>query len=107
MNARQLEFMAYAIARDGIEARLRAASARLNAIPGIGSGPMGLTPDSVKQSAEYREARATYDDLHKLLGRLNARNVKRFAPELRAEREAARAAKLAALDGGKGAPIAA
>jgi hypothetical protein len=35
-------------------------SKALRAIPGIGGGPMGLTPDSVKNSPEYKAARAAW-----------------------------------------------
>lgn len=96
-NARAYQFAAYVAARDLLESQAKAAAKALAAIPGIGSGTMGLTPDSVKQSREYREAKALYSSAHEALRKLNAGNVKRFALELRREREAARAARMAAL----------
>lgn len=68
------------------------AGARLKAIPGVGSGAMGLTPDSVKQSAAYRDARREFDSAMRALQRFNAANVKRFAKEAAAERRAQREA---------------
>lgn len=89
-----LEFCAYRTARDILERRLAAASAAWNAIPGIGSGPMGLTPDSVKFSPEYRRAAGEYRAAHGALRELNRHNVKRFKSELARERQEIRAAKL-------------
>jgi hypothetical protein len=95
---RAIDFALYQVARDSREATLTAANAALQAIPGIGSGPMGLTPDHVRRSPEYQAARRAYDAAHHALGQLNGKWCKHFAPELRAEREARRAAKLAALE---------
>lgn len=90
-----LEFNAYRLARDTLERRMTAASKAWNSIPGIGSGIMGLTPDSVKQSPEYRQAAAECKAAHKALGELNGRNVKRFKAELARERQERREAMLA------------
>ena len=49
-------------ARDLLRGNLDRASAALGTVAGLGSGPLGLTPDSVKQSPEYREAKANYDE---------------------------------------------
>lgn len=92
---RAAEFAAFCKARAMIESELAQAGAALRAIPGVGSGPMGLTPDSVKFSPEFRAAKARHDIAFAALRRLNGHNVKRFAAELRQEREAARAAMLA------------
>lgn len=94
-NTRALQFAAYVAARDLLESQAMAAAKALAAIPGIGSGAMGLTPDSIKQSRDYREARAVHEAAHGALRALNAGNVKRFARELRQEREARRAARMA------------
>ncbi len=83
MNARAIEFAAFIAARDIIESDCRAASDRLAAL-GANSGPMGLTPDSVKFSPEFRQARADYESAFRALQSLNRRNAKRFAPEIRA-----------------------
>jgi len=51
-----------------------AASRVLKAL-GANSGPMGLTPDTVKQSPEYQEAKRKSDAAFKALRRFNAANV--------------------------------
>ena len=66
------------------------ASRALNAIAGVGTGAMGLTPSSVKASPEYRAARRAYDQRHADLAAFNARFVKQYATELAAERAARR-----------------
>lgn len=63
-----------------------AASKRLRAIPGISSGPMGLTPDAVKVTPEFRKARADYDAAAKTLKTYAAWYVKTFKKEITAER---------------------
>jgi hypothetical protein len=73
-------------------AAMDAAGARLKAIPGVGCGQMGLTPDWVKESAAYREARREFDCAMRALQRFNAANVKRFAKEAAADRRAQREA---------------
>ena len=88
------EFNAYRAARDVLNRRMDAASAALRAIPGIGSGRFGLTPDSVKFSPEYRRANGEYRAAFNALRELNGRCVKRFAKELARERAEIRAAML-------------
>lgn len=86
---------AYAVAkaaRAKLEAELTAASRQLNAIPGVGSGPMGLTPDAVKFAPEYRQARAAYEAARATLNELNRFINRTFAKEIRAERRARRTA---------------
>ncbi len=61
-------------ARNVLRAEYKAASDALNAIPGLSSGPMGLTPDSVRSSPEYRAARAASDRAFQALRRFNAAN---------------------------------
>jgi hypothetical protein len=73
------------------------ASARLKAIAGVSSGPMGLTPDSVKFSPEYRKARREFDSAMRALQSFNARHVRQFKHELARER----AARLASLANGE------
>lgn len=92
---RALEFMAYKAERDAIIAAQADNSARWQAIPGNGSGAYGLTPDSVKRSPEWQACYAANQRLHNALRRLNGANVKRFAVELRLERDAMRAGRLA------------
>lgn len=74
----------------------RAASADLQAIPGIGSGPMGLTPDAVKASPAYRAARARYDAATARLRKLNGLAMRHHGPAMRAHSIAARDARRAA-----------
>lgn len=59
-----------------IEARVRAASNELGAIAGVGMGEMGLTPDHVKQSPEYQEAKRRYRMAFEALREFNGRHAK-------------------------------
>lgn len=68
------------------------ASVALRSIAGVGSGRMGLTPDSVKFSAPYRDARRAYDIAAAELRRFAGAYCKAFAAELKAERAERRAA---------------
>jgi hypothetical protein len=62
-------------------------------------GQLNLTPDSIRQHLDYRRAHAALNASFEALRQFNGQHVKHFAPELRAERDAKRAAKLAALAG--------
>ena len=71
-----------------IEARLKAASA---AMPkGTGSGPMGLTPDAIKFSPEYRAAKLVVDRTMRELREFNRWFVPTFKKEISAEIRARR-----------------
>lgn len=59
------------------------AGAVKNAFP---RGPMGLTPDHVKASPEFRAASAAYNTAFQKLRQFNSSYVKTYAKELRAER---------------------
>lgn len=89
--------MTFAIAK-AVQAELERArddaSRALNALAGVGTGAMGLTPDSVKASPDYRAARRAYDQRHADLAAFNARFVKQYATELAADRAARRQASL-------------
>lgn len=87
-------FLAYRAARDSLERCARVASARLDAIPGTGSGPMGLTPACVKAKPEWQEAHCAYSQAHNALRELNGRCVKLFKRELAQERAERRAAMI-------------
>lgn len=65
------------------ESRCDDAPRALRAVPGVGSGPMGLTPDHVKVSPEYREARAAADKAFREMQRVNAWFCKTYAREYR------------------------
>ena len=79
-------------AKAALEANLAAAGKVLGAIPGVGTGPMGLTPDEVKFSPEYRNAKKAVDAAFAALRNFNGKYVKVFKNEIRAERDARRAA---------------
>lgn len=87
-------FNVYRVARDLLDRNHREASAALNAVPGIGSGVMGLTPAHVKASPEYQAAHGAYVQAHKALAELNRINVPRFKLEIARERQERRAAML-------------
>lgn len=59
-----------------IEQRVRDASNALKAIPGVGMGEHGLTPDAVKASAEYQEAHRRFRIAFESLRQFNARHIK-------------------------------
>jgi len=90
-----LTFATFRAAQNALQFQLDQASKKLETIPGHASGPMGLTPDEVKFTPRYQAARRDCEHAMAALQRLNKAHVKRFAKELRAERDARRAAKLA------------
>jgi hypothetical protein len=71
--------------RDTLDAAAKAASERLNAFPK--TGPMGLTPDSVKSSPAYRRAKADFDTAFRRLQNFNVQFTRAFKAEIRAERQ--------------------
>ncbi|MFZ3482053.1 hypothetical protein [Sphingomonas sp. 3-13AW] len=90
------EFGRACFARDWLEARERTAAAALGAVPGIGSGAMGLTPDDVKAEETYRRAKACHVAAFDRLRDFNRTFTKTFKSELAAQRAATRGAKRAA-----------
>jgi len=66
-----------------LEKEMAEAEAVMRAFP---RGPMGLPPESVRLSPEYRAAKARTDRAFARLRAFNGAFVKRFAKELRAER---------------------
>jgi hypothetical protein len=82
-----------------LDSAVRRAGAELGAIPGVGSGAMGLTPDSVKARPDYRQALASYRAAESALREFNGAFAKRFARQsaarIRADREGKAAARLA------------
>ncbi len=79
-------FDAAKVRRDVLEQEVKAAGAALGGVSGISTGRMGLTPDSVKATPEYRAAKLRYDRAHRALAGFNGRFCKAFAADLRAER---------------------
>lgn len=69
---------------DLLEQEEHAAGAALNAFP---RGPMGLTPDAVRATIEYKNAKTRWGKAFKALQCFNVTFVKQFAKELREERK--------------------
>lgn len=67
-----------------VEKEMFEAQAAIDAFP---RGPMGLTPDAVRATPEWRAAKTRVDKAFARLRAFNAVFVKRFAKELRAERD--------------------
>lgn len=70
-----------------IQATTKAASMALKAVPGVGSGGMGLTPQAVKETPEYQAAKAKYERAAETEREFAAKFNRHFAPELRAARQ--------------------
>lgn len=86
--------MEYTIAKQisaQMDADYSAACKALGTIPGVGSGPMGLTPDDVLATPEYKAARTAMNKAFAQLRAFNAVYVKQFKKELAAERKIRRA----------------
>jgi hypothetical protein len=69
-----------------LELEVALASKAFRAIAGIGSGPMGLTPDAIKFSPDYRLAKVRFDVAFAALRDFNGEFHKTFAAEIKAER---------------------
>lgn len=82
------------IIRAEIAAKAEAANAVLMAIPGIGGGAMGLTPDRVKSTKAYQEAHRAMRQAFAAERHHNAFMVKTFKREMAAERAARRPVSL-------------
>ena len=76
------------ILRDTFSRLSNEAAISLRSIPGVGSGPMGLTPDNVKFSPEYRSAKAAFDHAFANLQAFNKRYVKEYRKELMSQKRA-------------------
>ena len=77
--------MSFAIAKvtaSLLESNYTIAAQNFNALDGIGSGVMGLTPDSVKARPDYRIAKQAMDKAFAELRAFNAVYVKRYKNEL-------------------------
>lgn len=59
------------VARSAVWDSFYAASKRLNSVQGVGSGALGLTPDSVKQTKEYALAKSEYEKCRATLRAFN------------------------------------
>lgn len=67
-------------------------SAKMQEFP---RGPLGLTPDDVKATPEWQTAYRNFNTAFEALRKFNGTYVEAFADELRHERSAVRAARLA------------
>lgn len=74
--------------RDQWDAEAKAASEALGAMSG--GGPMGLTPDAVKFSPVYHNAKRAYDRAADRLRNLNGWIMRTYRKEARADAQAAR-----------------
>lgn len=85
--------MTYAIAKQvaqQLNDNYDAAIKTLKAIDGVGTGPMGLTPDAIKFGAEYRAAKAVMDKAFADLRKFNSMMTKQYKKEINAEQKAKR-----------------
>lgn len=71
------------IAADALYRELNATSRALQKYP---QGAMGLTPDEVKFSPDFRRDKAAFDAAFKKLRAFNAKYVKTFRKEIQAAR---------------------
>lgn len=74
-----------------LESACCVADIALKSIDGVGTGAMGLTPDSVRNSPEYKAAREAFSQSFARLRAFNAFFVKAFKTELKEERNTKRA----------------
>lgn len=98
-NPSPLSWAEFRAERDRLMAENEAASRAWNALPGVSSGPMGLTPDAVKASPAYRAARARYEASHAALRAFNRAHAASFTKETAREIVERRAARLAQING--------
>lgn len=75
------DFKAATARRDALESEAQKHSQTLQGFP---KGNMGMTPEHVKNSPEFREARTNYDRAHSQLRDFNSGYVKQFKNEIRA-----------------------
>ncbi len=68
---------------DALQAELKEAGKPLGAYP---KGPMGLTPDHIKQSREWQDARRKFDAVFARVRAFNAVFTRTYKKELAAER---------------------
>jgi hypothetical protein len=76
-----------------LENAVAEASNALRAIPGLGSGRMGLTPDAIKSTPEFKVAKDNYNRAFTALRKFNQGFIKEFKKEILADRDAKRKEK--------------
>lgn len=89
-----LDYGLFKAIRADLESAHAAAVRELRTIPGVGAGQMGLTPDAVKFSPEFRACKSALDVAAARLRSFNGAHAARFAKEIRADIATARAARL-------------
>lgn len=90
------EFELWRNARDELQAMLDDIGQRWDAIPGNASGPVGLTPDSVKARPDWQQCRLQWDRTFAALRRHNAQGLRLFKREMAADARAKRERRAAA-----------
>lgn len=85
------EFEARAAA---LNAEYQAASKALREVPGVASGPAGLTPAEVRATPAFREASGRFDRAFRALRAFNAAHPREVAALARRQRDERRAAVL-------------
>jgi hypothetical protein len=80
-----MDYESFKATRDKLESEVAAVEAVLARFP---SGTMGLTPDSVKTSEAFRDAKRAFNLAFSRLRAYNARYLGRFKREAAAERAA-------------------
>ncbi len=86
----KLNFEQATIEKAAHEAAVAEASAALERFP---RGPMGLTPDVVRATSEYRSAKRAYDIAFREMQKFNVFYTKAFKAEYAALRKRTRVAK--------------
>lgn len=92
--------MSYAIAKAAfvtLQQEAEQAGHNLKAIPGVGTGPMGRTPDVIRETSQYRAARAAHDAATEAAHRFSKEFLKAYRRQWDADSRADRDARRAAL----------
>jgi len=85
---------AYAVHRDHNIQLTAINEAHARVLAHCPKGPMGLTPDHVRATPEYKTAKANFDRSFAALRDHNAFMTKNFKKEMKADRDARRQARL-------------
>jgi len=86
----------FLVAREQAATLDRAVTETSAALQEFPRGPLGLTPDDVKASPEWQTAYRNFNVAFQALRNFNGTYTKKFADELRHERNARRAARIVA-----------
>ena len=87
----------FLVAREQAEKLERATAEASAALQEFPRGPLGLTPDDVKASPEWKAAHRNFEVAFQAQRKFNGTYTKTFAEELRHERNVRRAARLVAI----------